>query len=268
MGWKKDEFDDENDPRFKAVAANLLAALDIRDRIGARSPLFAAAMLAVTLSVLVGVLWYSYPKEAAEQELRAVAIVRADAGPIKMIPGDPGGMDIPHRDSTVFDTLRAADEKSGGDRIENLLPEPEKPMPRTEMFAGLKTDLEISSPSVLPAPAAKSEKQEIKKEESTEASKIEPAAGTPKKEIKKEGGYYIQLGSLKSRAEAEKTWKASQSAFPDQLGGLDLRVQEASVGAKGTFYRVQGGPVDQASARSICKAVEAKKPGGCLVVGR
>lgn len=264
---RNDDFDD--DPRFAGIAANLLGALDIRDRIGARSPLFAALMVGATLAVLAAVLWYSYPKEAAEQELRAVPIVRADAGPIKIIPSDPGGMNIPYRDSTVFDTLQAS--KNGPDRIENLLPEPEKPLPREELFAGLKTDmktdLEINAtlpvPEKVVAPAAKPEKAEAE-----QVAKVEPAAGTPKDKTTSGGDYYIQLGSLRSRANAEKLWKDSQSAFPAQLGGLDLRINEADLGAKGTYYRAQGGPVNQQSAQSICKAVEAKRPGGCLVVRR
>ena len=263
---RNDEFDD--DPRFAGIVTNLLGALDIRDRIGARSPLFAVLMVAGTLAVLAAVLWYSYPKEAAEHELRAVPIVRADAGPIKIIPSDPGGMDIPYRDSTVFDTLHASKNRS--DRIENLLPEPEKPLPRGELFAGLKTDmktdLEINATLPTPEkpvmPAVKPEKTEAEK-----AAKTEPAAGTPKDKTSG-GDYYVQLGSLRSRADAERAWKDSQGAFPGQLGGLDLRINEADLGAKGTYYRVQGGPVSQQSAQSICKAVEAKKPGGCLVVRR
>ena len=267
---RNDEFDD--DPRFAGIVTNLLGALDIRDRIGARSPFFAVGMVAVTVAVLAGVLWYSYPKEAAEQELRAVPIVRADAGPIRIIPADPGGMDIPYRDSTVFETLRASGDINDTDRIENLLPEPEKPLPREELFAGLKTDLEIGSAlppkditektvapaaPVAPPPAAKPERAAAAK-----VAKIEPASGTLK------GDFYVQLGSLRSRADAEKSWKDDQAVFPGVLGNLDLKVQEADLGAKGTYYRVQGGPVDQESAKSICKAVEAKKPGGCLVVRR
>jgi len=284
MGWK-DEFDD--DPRFAGIVANLLGALDVRDRIGARSPLFAVGMVAVTVAVLAGVLWYSYPKAAADQELRAVPIVRADAGPIKIIPADPGGMDIPYRDSTVFDTLRASREENGPDRIENLLPESEKPLPREELFAGLKTDLAIApggapngvttkeAPAVqkpaqkqavsdiapahraAPAPVAKPTRTEARN-----AAKTEPASGTT------QGDYYVQLGSLRSRADAEKAWDQNKTAFPAQLGNLTLRVQVVDLGAKGTYYRVQGGAIDQATAKSICRAVETKRPGGCLVVKR
>lgn len=300
MGWKNDEFD--NDPRFAGIVANLLGALDIRERIGMRSPWFPAAMMAVTVAVLAAVLWYSYPKEAAEQELRAVPVIRAEAGPVKVVPGDPGGMDIPYRESTVFDTLRAGETER---RVENLLPEAEKPIPREEMFAGLKTDLDINpapAPSASSPPAASAaaaditEKQKLEatttaapvsvaaspektasapaaapetEAETQAAAKTEPAAGTPKAETTpKSGDYYVQLGSLKSRADAEKLWKDTQAAFPSQLGALSLRVQEADLGAKGTYYRVQGGPLAQADAAAACKAVEAKKPGGCLVVKR
>jgi hypothetical protein len=45
-----------------------------------------------------------------------------------------------------------------------------------------------------------------------------------------------------------------------------LRIQEADLGAKGTYYRAQGGPLSEDKAQAICKAITAKKPGGCLVV--
>ncbi|HEY8191143.1 MAG TPA: SPOR domain-containing protein, partial [Alphaproteobacteria bacterium] len=149
----KDEFDD--DPQSADVLAGILKAIDIRERLRPRSPLFGGLILGGTLLLLAGLLWYSYPKEAAKQELKAVPIVKAEAGPMKIIPTDPGGMDIPYRESTVFDTLRAQHASETGGRIENLLPEQEQPMPRNELFAGAKTDLktETTSAPVIEQPA-------------------------------------------------------------------------------------------------------------------
>lgn len=291
----KDEFD--NDPQYAGVVAGILGALDIRERIGARGPLFAAVMLLAAVGVMVAVLWYSYPRAAARNELENTPIVRADAGPHKVVPDDPEGMDIPYRESTVFDTLRHDEgDKTASSRIENLLPESEKPLARDELFAGLKTDLkpvetaEVSSPqpdrerivkdmpvesgaTAVPQTLAAAEPQKaivpqpLAKPDSAaeDIAKTEPAAGTPKQ---KTGDYFVQLGSLKSRADAERLWGDMKKTFPAQLGSLDLRIQEADLGAKGVYYRTQAGPLEQAGAQSVCKAVEAKKPGGCFVIKR
>lgn len=287
----KDEFDD--DPQYAGVVTGILGALDIRARIGARGPFFAAVMLLAAIGVMVSVLWYSYPRASARNELENTPVVRADAGPYRIAPDDPGGMEIPYRESTVFDTLRRTEGgKKAPSRIENLLPESEKPLDRDELFAGLKTDIkpvetaEVSTfrpdrervvtdmpvesgaaaapqtlaKAAVPPPAAKPDAKEAEI-----AAKTEPAAGTPKQ---KTGDYFVQLGSLKSRADAERLWGNMKKIFPAQLGSLELRIQEADLGAKGTYYRTQAGPLEQAGAQSVCKAVEAKKPGGCLVVKR
>jgi hypothetical protein len=273
----KDEFDD--DPQSADILAGILKAIDIREKLRPRSPLFGGLILGSTVLLLVGLLWYSYPKEAAKQEMKAVPIVKAEAGPMKIVPTDPGGMDIPYRESTVFDTLRAQNAAETGGRIENLLPEQEQPMPRNELFAGAKTDLKtdttsasvVEKPAETAAPAPEPEKIAAVEEKPAPAkpadktvaekvAKTEPAAGNAK------DSSYVQLGSLRSRADAEKAWKDGQSSFPAQLGSVALRIQEADLGAKGTFYRAQGGPLSEDKAQAICKAITAKKPGGCLVV--
>jgi cell division septation protein DedD len=93
------------------------------------------------------------------------------------------------------------------------------------------------------------------------AASVEPAAGaavTP-------GSYFVQLASVKSRDGADSEWGKLQKSF-GSLNGLDYRVQEANLGDRGTFYRIQAGPMSKTSAGDICDAIKAQKPGGCLVV--
>lgn len=55
----------------------------------------------------------------------AVPVFQASVDPFKHRPDDPGGMDVPNQDVTVYDTLGAAE---GGEGLEQLLPEPEEPI--------------------------------------------------------------------------------------------------------------------------------------------
>src|SRR5690606_36356600 len=80
--------------------------------------------------------------DTASSDPAMVPIIRADAGTFKDIPSDPGGMEIPHRDSTVVETLRTARNQNRIAPIKPLLPRPEEPLSRSELFAGLKTEIE------------------------------------------------------------------------------------------------------------------------------
>lgn len=80
------------------------------------------------------------------------------------------------------------------------------------------------------------------------------------------GSYYVQIASVPTRGGASKEWTVLQAKY-SALKPLGMRVQEADLGAKGTFYRVQAGPMAKADASRICNLIKTSKPGGCLVVG-
>lgn len=78
------------------------------------------------------------------------------------------------------------------------------------------------------------------------------------------GASYVQFAAVKSDSDARANWVKLQGKYP-ALKSLTLRVQKIDLGAKGVFYRVQGGPVAASSAQSICGQV--KQGGGqCIVI--
>lgn len=296
---QKDEFDDPEG--FQSAFGKITKAMEQRrSGMRQRGPLIGILTGAVALFVLFAVFWSTYPRGNDLTEA-AVPVVRADASPYMKAPEEPGGMDIPYRDSTVFDPLRTA-EDDGDSRVESLLPPPEEPIDREKMFAGLKTEPieeegaaldagpapdniditeeqrgvilseempEVASSTPAEAPEAKivAVKAEEKPAEKAEAppavAKTEPAAGDAKA-----GTHYVQLVSIKDRSLADAEWKKLQKQFSGPLSGLSMRVQEADLGAKGKFYRIQGGAVSQARAKEICSAISSQRAGGCLVVAR
>jgi cell division septation protein DedD len=275
-----------------------LTALDNRRAL--RPPRRRGAGLAMVIAVMgifAGVVWYSYPREAAREG--EAPLVQADAGPYKTAPEDPGGMDIPNRDSTVFDTLRA--DNGGAEPVEHLLPPPEQPLPHEQVFAGLKTEVpasvmegdtpeaaqaaadepeavaslpqpeEETTPAPVetaktpaPVPAAKPAHVETAEKERA-LSDTAPASGAEApKEAK--GGYYAQLASVRSEQDAQAAWGRINKKYGGLFGDASHRVEKADLGARGVYYRLQAGPVSEAQARAICDAMGAK--GGCLVVKR
>ncbi len=95
-------------------------------------------------------------------------------------------------------------------------------------------------------------------------AEIQPAAGNSASAIKP-GNYYVQLVSVTSQSGAHTEWTKLQKTY-SALKGADYRVQETNLGERGTYYRVQAGPMSKGSADDICSKIKAQKPGGCLVV--
>lgn len=108
------------------------------------SPKTAFLAVMIALGILIGAIWSLYPSGKDAQYAQNVPIVRAESKPLKYIPEDTGGMDIAHRDSTVFSGMR---NEGDSPRIENLLADndTEEPLPRSQLFAGLNTEQDDAS---------------------------------------------------------------------------------------------------------------------------
>ncbi|MDC3347559.1 SPOR domain-containing protein, partial [bacterium] len=85
----------------------------------------------------------------------------------------------------------------------------------------------------------------------------------------KTGAYRVQMASLKSRAAVQKNWASLKRKHPDLLGKLQLNIQSVQLsGGRGTFYRMQAGPMtSRAQANSLCARLKSRKQ-GCIVVRR
>ncbi len=113
----------------------------------------------------------------------------------------------------------------------------------------------------------KSQTQSAAKPQSVTApSAIEPAAGAAVPATNITGvAYFVQLASITDPARAGKEWAKMQAKY-GVLSSSQFRVQEASL-SKGTFYRIQAGPMSKDKANEMCDALKKmSKPGGCLVV--
>jgi hypothetical protein len=78
--------------------------------------------------------------------------------------------------------------------------------------------------------------------------------------------YAIQLGSVRSRQEANVEWERLRQSHADILGGLRPMVLEADLGQRGMYYRLRAGPItSQNSARQLCNSLVDRKV-ACIVV--
>jgi hypothetical protein len=106
-----------------------------------------------------------------------------------------------------------------------------------------------AAPQQQPAPAAKEGKASVMDLDST-----------------LEKSYRIQLGSLKDRASAVASGQKIFSKNKELLSAYYILVEEANLGAKGTYYRVQVGPFEnKAAAGKVCDSLKGAGQ-DCMVV--
>jgi len=78
------------------------------------------------------------------------------------------------------------------------------------------------------------------------------------------GGYRLQLSAVKTQDAVEPEWARLKHRFPE-LAALKIFSSKIDVAGKGTFYRVEAGPLDEAAAKSTCTHLRVQGT-GCIVV--
>jgi len=90
----------------------------------------------LTVVAFAAVIWYAYPQSKEKYSDVDIPTITADKSSYKFKPEDPGGMDVPHQDSTVFDPI----EKKSVDSVEHLRPGTEEPVDKDEAIKAAPVD--------------------------------------------------------------------------------------------------------------------------------
>jgi hypothetical protein len=260
------------------------------------------ALTLIALAALGGIIWYAYPRGAEKYTNVDVPLVKADTAPIKAAPANPGGMEVRHQDSTVFDPL----QKNPGAEVEKLAPTPEEPMDREQAIKDLEAKLPVVAPSTVPPPlnppvkdanngaekimpkaedvspppvavppqpavvkiasAAPPPEAEVKKEQPQEDDATDEATDKPAAAPAASGAKYeVQLGSYRETADAKKDWDRFQKKYAGYLGKLKMRLVKADIPGKGTYYRLRAGTISKDRAHEICDALKSDHGVGCIL---
>lgn len=232
------------------------------------------------------IIWYAYPQGEEKNQGADIPVIRADTAAYKFPPEDPGGIEIRHQDSTIFDPL----EKKGAEEIGAVLPETEAPLAQeTVLLEGVGEPPQLNLEPQMQHISEETEKiifPEKKEETKTEtpgtpAAVVKPvrkgaATDTPAAATKKPAAtqkdkavvwdVYIRLGSFRSLSGAKEEWMGMLRKYPSQLRGLNMRIVQVNLGQKGIYNRLEAGKMPEPRAREICKAIAERNPGGCIVV--
>lgn len=78
------------------------------------------------------------------------------------------------------------------------------------------------------------------------------------------GSYRLQLSAVRSPDAVPEEWARLKRRFPE-LASLKNSTNKIDVPGKGTFYRVEAGPLDESAAKSACTRLRGQGL-GCIVV--
>jgi hypothetical protein len=211
-----------------------LEAVDDEDGprgISARKMLVAVALVLAAAAIVAGTMFWLGRRDPVVTG--APELIRAEPGPYKVKPVDPGGLDVAGDSETAYSTSAGEDPDSSLDV--RKLPQDMKPLP---------------DPAKETAPPKK-----IPPNETKVPANDEPAPAAP-------SGPTIQLGAYASTVKADTAWNLLSGRFPE-VAALRKTVVTATVKGK-PFYRLRAsGSSDQTKA--ACAALRAAGE-SCLVV--
>jgi hypothetical protein len=269
------------------------------EAVAKRRSIWPSIAVAAAAAAFIGVIWFAYQSGRDKGHANGPPLIKAEPGPVKVKPDNPGGQEIPFQDSTVYDRLGPNGQKPV---MEKLLPPPEAPVdrpvappPSAGVPAGqapspVATVPDVGSPTALaPAPGAivatepQARPRDVRPASPAVTAPPVPAQAPPAARppdpiaalITSEttppaaksntaSAYRIQLSAVRSPESVAPEWARLKRKFPELASLKDLTHKIDQPG-KGVFYRLEAGPLDAAAAKSTCEHLRAQGL-GCIVV--
>jgi len=206
-----------------------LEAVDDEDGpsgVSARKML-AALVVVLLAAMIVAATFFWLGRRDATPTPGAAELIRAEPGPYKVRPDNPGGLDVAGDSQTAYETSAGEDP----DSQLNLDAVPEQPVSRP------------APPE--PARTAPSEPRPKAAEPAGRPATAEPAPAPTGG-----SGSIIQLGAYRSSAQAQRGWDALSARFP-VLTELNRMIVPFSGG-----YRLRAGAASPEQARQVCQTLK------------
>ena len=193
--------------------------------VSARKMLAALVLVLLGVAIVAGTLFWLGRQDKGSGPPQ---LIKADAGPYKVRPDDPGGLDVAGDSGTAYATGAGEDSDAQLDtsKLGEVPEAADEPPPLPGAVIKEPVAAEPPKPAAAPEPAA-----------------TPPVAGAK--------GTMIQLGAYGSTAKAETAWRMLSSRFP-AVGGLTKVVVPFSGG-----YRLRASAGSAAEAQAACRAVVA-----------
>lgn len=289
-----------NEFRQKISDRNIENPEEKKEEMKRSRSIFLGILGGVVLAGIVGKIILT-PQYAIESE-KEIPVIRRPQTAIRVQPNEPGGMDIPNQDKSVYNIIEKKDDAG----IENLLPPPEAPklpvitaqeQPETDTrIAAVDTTLPEAekiiqkvenAPTTTTAEIIKKAEEQVSAMPEPEQKAVQPAAApvqaqqetkpivkaeTAKTDAEKtqkqaksavKGDWQIQLMSSPNKPAVEKAKGDLGKKY--KISHLPFEIESAVLDMNKTFYRLKVGAFkNRTEADKVCGDIKALG-GTCIV---
>ncbi|MCT4575572.1 MAG: SPOR domain-containing protein [Alphaproteobacteria bacterium] len=203
----------------------------------------------VVFIIFMVAIFSSYFSAKQEDNINeAVPVVSADQSPIKIKPEDEGGMDIPFRETEIYESASSDVDDTETSKLKDSKKDLKIKFEETEV----KTEKDVEDLDDLINVLSGKENKKIETKKAIK--KIVESKPSPF------GIYRVQLGSLRSRNDAVNAWKKLKKKYSGTLDGLKGHIEKVNT-SRGGFYRVQTSKTTKTRASKVCNVIK-----NCLIV--
>ena len=197
-----------------------LAAVEDEDepRGVSAGKMFAALSVVVLAAAMVAATFFWMGRRDAEVG-GPPELIRAEAGPYKVKPPNPGGLNVAGDSETAYETSAGEDKDA---------------------------QLDLSKVRETPPPPPKEEPKRIPPKETKE-----PVAAESPPKATGGTGSVVQLGAFANRAQAERAWSALSARFPSVASATKLIVPFPG------GIRLRAATSSSADARQVCQTLKS-----------
>jgi hypothetical protein len=243
--------------------------------VGKKTFLIAATLFSIGCFIYITVSAYYFVYQDKNSDIE---VIKAEAGPIKVVEekAENGGSAM-QIDRTIYEDIfgNKAAKKDGTNLKIRTAPSPALPPKMLEIDRRLIKDLVDTNeekPAIIEEKTAANSFDKTKKENApknlSETQTSEESA-TPKNKTKKRL-IRVQIAAMTSKLSANQSWESTSRLHSQLFNGLKPFIEEANLGKRGIFYRLQiGNFFNQVEAEEFCEkyVLQTKKSrGDCIVV--
>ncbi len=213
---EQEEHDFLNEFRQR-VASNSFSDIEEKEKLRHKKNkgIFIGVLGGVVLAGVIG--WFLVSPKFGGYDEGQVPVVRRDESPIKVKPSDPGGLDIPNRDKSVYGIIEEGNDEAV---VEKLLPAVEQPIQPAPVVAAedpiadLATKIEAEQDMLKSAKEAMVEADKI-----VAAAPVEVVKKTETTVVKETPKPVPTITETKSTTVAQETVKA----IPEPLKTVETK---------------------------------------------
>lgn len=207
--------------------------------------------------ILVGVLlvifgfgvWYAYSQGVQRGNTVVPPLIKAEQGPVKVQPDNPGGLQVPNQDKQIYESLGSGGKNQ---QAERLLPPPEQPRPEQPRAASPANPPNTSPLPALPPPPT-AQQQPAPPPVATESPRS--VAPPPQQQATAPRSVLPATPAQTPPAAVPTPPPAAQPAHPPTAAPPAPRVAAvpppAPVTASGGAFRIQLGSLGEANAAEV-----------------